>query len=57
VIRKVQDKGWYGEWVAFSQAICLGGQPPIPYEQLIGVTKATFTALESLREGKIVNIP
>jgi predicted dehydrogenase/threonine dehydrogenase-like Zn-dependent dehydrogenase len=51
VTRKAQDKGWYGEWVAFSKAIRTGGEPPIPYEQLVGVTKATFAAVESLRLG------
>ena len=51
-IRKTQDKGWYGEWVAFAKCIQEGGQPPIPYEQLIGVTRATFAAVESLRTGK-----
>jgi predicted dehydrogenase/threonine dehydrogenase-like Zn-dependent dehydrogenase len=51
-IRKTQDKGWYGEWVAFTKSIEEGGQPPIPYEQLVGVTRATFAAVESLRTGK-----
>ena len=44
-----QDKGHAGEWQAFVKAIREGGQPPIPYEHLIGVTKATFAAVESLR--------
>jgi predicted dehydrogenase len=51
VMKRAQDKGWYAEWVAFTKAIREGGQPPIPYEQLIGVTKATFAAIESLRRG------
>ncbi|MFH1907790.1 MAG: hypothetical protein ABIL11_10500 [Chloroflexota bacterium] len=34
-------------WVG---AIRAGGEPPISYEQLIGVTKATFAAVESLHE-------
>jgi len=49
VTKKAQDKGWYSEWVAFVRAICEGNQPPIPYEQLVGVTKATFAAMESIR--------
>ncbi len=56
LVKKAQDKGWYGEWVAFSKAIREGGEPPIPYEQLIGVTKATFAAVESLRTGKTIII-
>jgi predicted dehydrogenase len=49
VVKRAQDKGWRDEWVAFAKSIREGGQPPIPYEQLIGVTKATFAAMESLR--------
>jgi predicted dehydrogenase len=51
VVKQAQDKGWFGEWQAFVKAIQEGGQPPIPYEQLVGVTKATFAAIESLRNG------
>lgn len=47
--RGVQDKGWVNEWKAFVESIHEGGEPPIPYEQLIGVTKSTFAAVESLR--------
>jgi len=54
VVKQAQDKGWRKEWDAFSKSIRDGGQPPIPYEQLIGVTKATFAAVESLRSGKEV---
>ena len=56
LVKKAQDKGWYGEWVAFSKAIREGGEPPIPYEQLVGVTKATFAVMESLRAGKTIDI-
>lgn len=48
-IKGAQDKGWKDEWLAFAKAISEGGGPPIPYEQLVGVTKATYAALESLR--------
>jgi predicted dehydrogenase len=54
MVRKAQDKGWYCEWVAFVRAIREGGEPPIPYEHLVGVTKATFAVVESLRAGKTV---
>jgi len=56
-IKSIQDKGWKAEWEAFVHAIREGGEPPIPYEQLIGVTSATFSTLESLRkDGVPVNI-
>jgi predicted dehydrogenase/threonine dehydrogenase-like Zn-dependent dehydrogenase len=51
MLRKEQDKGWKNEWGAFASAIRSGGQPPIPYMQLIGVTRATFAAIESIRSG------
>jgi predicted dehydrogenase/threonine dehydrogenase-like Zn-dependent dehydrogenase len=44
-----QDKGWKNEMTAFAKAIQRGDEPPIPYEQLIGVTKSTFAAVESIR--------
>ena len=55
-VRQPQDKGWHAEWVAFSQSIGEGKKPPIPYEQLFGVTGATFAALESLRSGKKIDL-
>jgi hypothetical protein len=44
-----QDKGHRAEWEAFSEAIIAGGPPPIPYDQLFGVTAATFAAVTSIR--------
>ncbi len=56
-VKGAQDKGWKDEWRAFVRAIREGGGPPIPYEQLVGVTSATFAALESVRkDGSAVNI-
>ncbi len=49
IVKKEQDKGWKDEWVSFVNVIRTGGLPPIPYEQLVGVTRATFAAVESLR--------
>ncbi len=54
--RKAQDKGWKNEWVAFAKAIREGGEPPIPYEQLIGVAKSTFAAVESIRRKAPISI-
>jgi len=53
--RGAQDKGWVNEWKAFTKSIREGGEPPIPYEQLIGVTKSTFAVVESLR-GNGINV-
>lgn len=54
--RKAQDKGWKDEWKAFAKSIHEGGAPPIPYEHLINVTKATFAAVESIRTGHIISL-
>jgi predicted dehydrogenase/threonine dehydrogenase-like Zn-dependent dehydrogenase len=51
-----QDKGHFNEWQAFASAIRAGGPPPIPYEQLLGVTRASFAAIESLRTKNEVRI-
>ena len=54
--RGAQNKGWVDEWKVFAKCIGEGGEPPIPYEQLIGVTRSTFAAVESLRTGNKVLI-
>ncbi|MBI5293829.1 MAG: bi-domain-containing oxidoreductase [Chloroflexi bacterium] len=54
--RKAQDKGWKAEMEALAKAIRAGGAAPIPYEQLIGVTQATFAAVESIRSKSIVTV-
>jgi len=52
-----QDKGHRAEWEAFARAITAGGEPPIPYPHLMGVTRATFAAVESMRRRETVVIP
>ena len=51
-----QDKGHRAEWEASFRAVTKGGQPPIPYNHLYGVTQATFAAVEALRTGEKVPI-
>lgn len=55
-LRQVQDKGWHAEWLAFARAIHAGDKSPIPYEQLLGVTRASFAAVESLRSGGKIDL-
>jgi predicted dehydrogenase/threonine dehydrogenase-like Zn-dependent dehydrogenase len=45
-----QDKGHRAAWSAFLAAVRAGGPPPIPYADLLGVTRATFEAAESLHQ-------
>jgi len=43
-----QDKGHREEWEAFLSAIQNQGNPPIPYDQILGVSRACFMAVEAL---------
>jgi predicted dehydrogenase len=52
-----QDKGHAAAWSAFLAAVSAGGPPPIPYNQLFGVTAATFAAVQALCSGERVTIP
>jgi len=52
-----QDKGHGAEWQAFAQAILDNGPPPIPYADLLAVTRATFTINQSLERGEGVSLP
>ncbi len=55
-LRLGQDKGHRGAWAAFLEAIRRGGPAPIPYSQLAGVTRATFTILEALAKGNAAQV-
>ena len=51
-----QDKGHKDAWLAFQEAVKSKKAPPIPYEHLLGVSKASFAAVESLRSGESIQI-
>ncbi len=51
-----QDKGHNAEVAAFVSAIRQGGAPLIPFEELDEVTRASFAAMRSARDGVIVNL-
>lgn len=55
-VKKAQDKGWREEMSAFVEAIQSGDEPPIPYEHLIGVTRSTFAAVDSIRTNQIIKM-
>ncbi len=52
-----QDKGHRRAWEVFLTAVREGGEPPIPYTHLLGVTQATFAAAAALREGRSGPVP
>ena len=49
--RLSQDKGHQAAWQNFIRCVTEGGQPPIPYDQLIAVHKACYAAVKSLASG------
>ncbi len=57
VSRMTQDKGHRAAWEAFLAAVRSSQPAPIPYPELIGVTRASFAAVEALRSGNAQSIP
>lgn len=51
-----QDKGHAKEFAKFIEAIETGGEPLIPFDQLVNVTEASFAAMESAKTGTIIKI-
>jgi predicted dehydrogenase len=54
--RMGQDKGHRGEWQAFAEAIRTGAPSPIPLEQIVASTLATFSVLRSRETASAVAI-
>jgi predicted dehydrogenase/threonine dehydrogenase-like Zn-dependent dehydrogenase len=55
-VKTAQNKGWVDEWKFFAECIREGSGPPIPYDQLIGVTRSTFAAVESIRKQETIKL-
>src|SRR5205823_8407087 len=51
-----QDKGHCAEWQAFARAIQTGGEPPIPFRDLVASTLATLRILQSRSSGATENL-
>ena len=49
-------KGHREELARFASAVRSGGPEPIPFEQLVATTRATFCAIESARTGAAVDV-
>ena len=57
VSRMTQDKGHRAAWEAFLTAVRASRPAPIPYSELVAVTRASFGAVEALRSGSAQSIP
>lgn len=51
-----QDKGHLNQFKKLLDQQKNGGKPIIPFEQLVNTTKASFSAIESLKEGKWIQV-
>lgn len=51
-----QDKGHFNQFDLLVKSIKEGGEPLIPFESILNTTKASFAAIESMKEGKWVQI-
>jgi len=51
-----QDKGHRAGWETFMKSVRSGGQPPIPYNQLLGGARAAFAAVRSVKTGAVEDI-
>ncbi len=51
-----QDKGHLNAWRAFLDSLRHQNAPPIPYDQIIGVSQASFAAVQSLHSHEPVKI-
>jgi predicted dehydrogenase/threonine dehydrogenase-like Zn-dependent dehydrogenase len=47
-----QDKGHRAEWIAFARFLQEGGEPPIPFEQIVASSLATLRIDESVATGQ-----
>ena len=52
-----QDKGHRASWEAFINAIRTNGKPPIPYDQILSVTRASIAAAQAVNTGTTIDIP
>ena len=51
-----QDKGHFNQFRELIEQQKNGGEPIIPFDEIINTTKASFAAIESLKEGKWISI-
>lgn len=51
-----QDKGHFNQFKELIDQQKNGGEPIIPFDEIVNTTKASFAAIESLKEGKWISI-
>lgn len=56
ILKTKQDKGHDKQFQLLTQRWKQGGEPLIPFDEIVNTTQATFAAIQSLKEGKMVKI-
>ncbi|MAO65721.1 MAG: dehydrogenase [Balneola sp.] len=56
ILKTKQDKGHHKQFELLTKRWKEGGEPLIPFDEIVNTTKATFAAIESLKEGKPVRV-
>ena len=51
-----QDKGHYNQFNELIEQQQKGGNPMIPFDEIVNTTKASFAAIESLKKGKWIKL-
>ena len=51
-----QDKGHFNQFKQLIEQQKNGGEPIIPFDEIVNTTKASFAAIESLKKGKWISI-
>ena len=56
ILSTKQDKGHTKQFKLLTQRWKEGGEPLIPFDEIVNTTRATFAAIESLKQGKWISI-
>ena len=56
IMRTESDKGHKAQFEKLLQRVQSGGEPIIPFSEIVNTTKASFAILESLKSGKTINV-
>jgi predicted dehydrogenase len=51
-----QDKGHQASWEAFLQSIRQGNDAPIPYDQLLAVSRAAIISMDAAKQKKTISL-
>lgn len=56
ILKTKQDKGHHKQFELLTKRWKEGGEPLIPFDEIVNTTRATFAAIESLKQGKPVKV-